>query len=209
MSAASESQAVVQRQRKYAEQQNVSGIFESLTTALVYSRPDTVVSFLVEELDRMQTDANYTPIKVSAFTTMLLIVAVCSIDLLQAGDAVQTEEQAADYLTKHNVQSLMEDLLSRVLVARPEKPVAFLRQVVSDIASNGRHAYFTDSDIRGMHSLHDPTGNNYITHSQAATALRNLGVSADVVKTVSWSNEHVTGDEFVAVAQQLLDSAAR
>lgn len=128
---------------------------------------------------------------------------------VQAGDSVQTEEQAASYLLQHNIQVMLEDVLSRLLVERPERPLVFLHQELLDAQAHGKRAYFTEDDIRGMHSLHDPTKNNFVTHAQATTALRNLGVNGQVAQGASWTGAHITADEFVTVARQLLDATAQ
>jgi hypothetical protein len=98
----------------------------------------------------------------------------------QTGKNIDTEEGAARYLEEKGVHPLLEELLTLTLVAKPEHPAAFLAAECKarvDAAASGAPtpSFFTDDDLRGIHSLFDATHSGFITPVQARTALKSLG----------------------------------
>ena len=57
---------------------------------------------------------------------------------------------------------------------------------------------FTETDLRAMHALFDPSGTGAITPAQVATAFRNLGLKASPPSSLP---ARVDPDAFVKAAQ--------
>ena len=57
---------------------------------------------------------------------------------------------------------------------------------------------FTETDLRAMHALFDPSGTGLITPAQVATAFRNLGLKASPPSSLP---ARVDPDAFVKAAQ--------
>ena len=78
-----------------------------------------------------------------------------------------------------------------MLVAKPAEPSDFLQaECAARIAAAegagagagaGAAAFFTDDDLRGIHSLFDATHSNNITAEQARSALKTIGVAPAAV----------------------------
>jgi hypothetical protein len=57
--------AVVREQQAYASKHDIPGTFESLTIALLYSKPDDPIKFISEEAKRMAASKSYAAASVS------------------------------------------------------------------------------------------------------------------------------------------------
>jgi hypothetical protein len=179
-SAVNAASAIVGAQQSFAKEHDLGALFETLTVALIVKKPAraALLAYLAEELARVtaarKRGERYVP---------------------EGGKGVDTEEGAARYLQDEGVHALLEDLLTRVLVAKPAEPADFLQaECAARIAaaaaeaeaggagagagaSAGATSLFTDDDLRGIHSLFDPTHTNAITAEQARAALRTIGVA--------------------------------
>ena len=172
--------AIVGAQQSFAKAHDLGALFESLTVALIVKKPARaeLLPYLAEELGRVtaarKKGERYVP---------------------EGGKGVDTEEGAARYLQDQGVHALLEELLTRVLVAKPAEPADFLAaecaaRIAAEAAagggaggggSGGAAAFFTDDDLRGIHSLFDPTHSNAITAEQARAALKTIGVAPGVI----------------------------
>jgi hypothetical protein len=130
--------------------------------------------------------------------------------LTQTGKGIDTEQGAASYLESSGVHALLEELLTMALVAKPANPAAHLAHVLQErleAKANGTapKPFFTDDDLRGVHSLFDATHNNSITAQQARTALRSLGADASVVT----GEGSLDAEAFIKVAREALGRQAK
>jgi hypothetical protein len=129
----------------------------------------------------------------------------------QTQRGIDTEEGAAAYLESAGVTALLEELMTAVLVAKPAAPAAFLAAECSkraEAAAAGlpKAAFFTDDDLKGIHTLFDATHNNLITAEQARTALRTLGVpAAHIAAALPAESASLNAAAFVALARAALD----
>ena len=175
-SAVNAASTIVAQQQGFAKEHDLGALFETLTVALIVKKPAraALLPYLSEELARIaaarKRGERYVP---------------------EGGKGVDTEEGAARYLQDEGVHALLEDLLTRVLVAKPAEPSDFLQaECAARIAAAegagagagaGAAAFFTDDDLRGIHSLFDPTHSNNITAEQARAALKTIGVAPAAV----------------------------
>ena len=183
-SAVNAASTIVAQQQGFAKEHDLGALFETLTVALIVKKPAraALLPYLSEELARIaaarKRGERYVP---------------------EGGKGVDTEEGAARYLQDEGVHALLEDLLTRVLVAKPAEPSDFLQaECAARIAAAegagagadagagaaagaGASAFFTDDDLRGIHSLFDATHSNNITAEQARSALKTIGVAPAAV----------------------------
>lgn len=175
-SAVNAASTIVAQQQGFAKEHDLGALFETLTVALIVKKPAraALLPYLSEELARIaaarKRGERYVP---------------------EGGKGVDTEEGAARYLQDEGVHALLEDLLTRVLVAKPAEPSDFLQaECAARIAAAegagagagaGAAAFFTDDDLRGIHSLFDATHSNNITAEQARSALKTIGVAPAAV----------------------------
>jgi len=200
-SAVNAASTIVAQQQGFAKEHDLGALFETLTVALIVKKPAraALLPYLAEELARItaarKRGERYVP---------------------EGGKGVDTEEGAARYLQDEGVHALLEDLLTRVLVAKPAEPSDFLQaECAARIAAAegagagaaaGAAAFFTDDDLRGIHSLFDPTHSNAITSEQARAALKTIGVAPAAVASEEALAEGARLDvnAFVKVARHAL-----
>ena len=197
-SAVNAASTIVAQQQGFAKEHDLGALFETLTVALIVKKPAraALLPYLSEELARItaarKRGERYVP---------------------EGGKGVDTEEGAARYLQDEGVHALLEDLLTRVLVAKPAEPSDFLQAecaariaAAAEGAGAGAAAFFTDDDLRGIHSLFDPTHTNAITAEQARAALKTIGVAPATVASEEALAEGARLDvnTFVKVARHAL-----
>ncbi|KAG7523365.1 EF-hand calcium-binding domain-containing 10 [Solea senegalensis] len=95
--------------------------------------------------------------------------------------ATQREQDAADYLKKHKVIELMDNLTSMLFFYRPEKPREFLIEQLEQLKNSKQGGVkgpnmFDDSNLDAVFGILDPTNQNYITFEQYKQALITLGI---------------------------------
>ncbi|KAA0165360.1 hypothetical protein FNF27_04770 [Cafeteria roenbergensis] len=161
----------------YAEKVGAVDLIEDLTKLLLVEKPADPLPFLAGHLERKAT------------VTMPTEAGACG-----------TEEEAKAYLEEHKLPQILEELLGRLLFARPDDPSAFLAEQLRE-AGGSSAAYFTDDDLHGMFSLFDPTGTGSITAAQALAGARSLGLEPaddaapegpmDEAAFVSWARERL------------------
>ncbi|CAG5957696.1 EF-hand calcium-binding domain-containing protein 10 [Menidia menidia] len=95
--------------------------------------------------------------------------------------ATQTEKDAADYVEKHKIVELMENLTSMLFYHRPENPREFLMEQLKQLKmSKQSHVkgpnVFNNADLDAVFEILDPANQKYITFAQYKHALRTLGI---------------------------------
>uniref|UniRef100_A0A8C7VZG2 EFCAB10 C-terminal EF-hand domain-containing protein n=1 Tax=Oncorhynchus mykiss TaxID=8022 RepID=A0A8C7VZG2_ONCMY len=95
--------------------------------------------------------------------------------------ATPREQEAADYLRKHKIIELMDNLTSMLFFYRPERPNEFLitqleQLRVSKMRSLDCPSLFNDTNLDAVLGILDPTNQGYITFVQYKEALTTLGI---------------------------------
>ncbi|XP_040894801.1 EF-hand calcium-binding domain-containing protein 10 [Toxotes jaculatrix] len=95
--------------------------------------------------------------------------------------ASQREQEAADYLKKHKIMELMENLTSMLFFYRPEKPREFLIEQLEQLKISRQSGVkgpnlFNNSNLDAVLGILDPTNQKYITFAQYKQALTTLGI---------------------------------
>ena len=133
------------------------------------------------------------------------------VKLPSEAGACGTEDDATAYLAEHRLPQVLEELMGRMLFARPEDPEAFLAEQLRSAAgkSADSEAFFTDDDLRGMFTLFDPTGRGAIAPAQAVAGARSVGavVSDEDAPSGSAEGGALTEEEFVKWARECVDGA--
>ncbi|XP_003967288.2 EF-hand calcium-binding domain-containing protein 10 [Takifugu rubripes] len=95
--------------------------------------------------------------------------------------ATPREKDATDYLQKHRIMELLENLNSLLFFYRPENPRAFLVEQLKQLkvsqqcGSSGPNL-FSNDDLDTIFGILDPNNQNYITGAQYRQALSTLGI---------------------------------
>ncbi|XP_068700906.1 EF-hand calcium-binding domain-containing protein 10-like [Montipora capricornis] len=91
------------------------------------------------------------------------------------------ESNAQDYLTKHKILELFENLTAQLIYERPDDPKAYMKQYLEKLkdARTVRRNYpciFDDSNVKSLFGMLDVTGKGFITYEQYKQGLATLGV---------------------------------
>ncbi|XP_071398107.1 EF-hand calcium-binding domain-containing protein 10 [Centroberyx affinis] len=95
--------------------------------------------------------------------------------------ATPREKEAADYLQKHKIIEVMEDLTSMLFFYRPENPREFLIEQLEQLKACQQRSVegpslFSDSNLDAVFGILDPANQQYITYAQYKEALTTLGI---------------------------------
>ena len=95
-------------------------------------------------------------------------------------------EEATEYLKKHRILQLFEELGAFLVLEKPKDPEGFLIQKLEEIKDSRKRreklTYFNQEDVTLMFETFDPTGKGFISGSQYAQALQNLSIEEPKVK---------------------------
>ncbi|KAM8892911.1 EF-hand calcium-binding domain-containing protein 10-like [Spinachia spinachia] len=95
--------------------------------------------------------------------------------------ASQREQDAADYLRKHKLLELMENLSGLLLFHRPDNPREFLVEQLEQLKlsqQSGKKGpnLFNNANLDAIFGILDPINQKYITLAQYKHALTTLGI---------------------------------
>merc|ERR1712241_612283 len=89
-------------------------------------------------------------------------------------------EEATEYLEKHRVLELFNNLTSQLIYSRPDDPKVFLIDTLEKLQKSRSSklnypCLFDESNIQSVFGMLDPTGRGYITVKQYNEAMVTLG----------------------------------
>ncbi|KAM7002793.1 EF-hand calcium-binding domain-containing protein 10 [Tautogolabrus adspersus] len=95
--------------------------------------------------------------------------------------ATQREKDAADYLHKHKITELLDNLTSMLFFHRPENPREFLVEQLKQLKLSQQSGVkgpnlFNNANLNAIFGILDPIGQKYITFAQYKQALTTLGI---------------------------------
>ncbi|XP_026222395.1 EF-hand calcium-binding domain-containing protein 10 [Anabas testudineus] len=95
--------------------------------------------------------------------------------------ATQREQEAADYLKKHRINELMDNLISMLFFYRPDNPREFLIEKLEELKISRQGGVkgpnlFNNSNLDAVFRILDPANQRYITFAQYKQALTTLGI---------------------------------
>mmetsp|Transcript_21053 Transcript_21053/g.27659 ORF Transcript_21053/g.27659 Transcript_21053/m.27659 type:complete len:130 (-) Transcript_21053:1051-1440(-) len=95
------------------------------------------------------------------------------------------KDLALQYLEKHKINNLFQELGTRLMFERPTDPNTFLVEALERIneakKSKTAISFFTEKDIDTMFGMFDPTNKGYVTTTQYHEALNDVGISRATV----------------------------
>ncbi|XP_040018221.1 EF-hand calcium-binding domain-containing protein 10 [Gasterosteus aculeatus] len=116
--------------------------------------------------------------------------------------ASQREQDAADYVQKHKLLELMENLNSMLLFHRPENPREFLVEQLELSQQSGKTgpSLFNNDDLDTVFGLLDPIKQKYINFAQYKHALTTLGIQTINECPDGVNEDRITHETFIAEA---------
>ncbi|KAI4825388.1 hypothetical protein KUCAC02_021071 [Chaenocephalus aceratus] len=107
--------------------------------------------------------------------------------------ATQREEDAAEYLKKHNIIELLDNLSGMLFFHRPEKPREFLIEQLEQLKISQQTGMkgpnlFNNANLNAVFGILDPTNQKHITFAQYKQALMTLGIK-DINECPDGANE--------------------
>ncbi|XP_028306811.1 EF-hand calcium-binding domain-containing protein 10 [Gouania willdenowi] len=119
----------------------------------------------------------------------------------------QKERDVAEYLEKHKIMELMENMTSLLFYHRPENPREFLIEQLEQLRksqSDGEKApnLFNDSNLQAVFKILDPANTNYITFAQYKQALITLGIKNANECPEGVNEDRISKETFITEAIQ-------
>ncbi|XP_012717903.2 EF-hand calcium-binding domain-containing protein 10 [Fundulus heteroclitus] len=95
--------------------------------------------------------------------------------------ATPREKDAAEYVEKHKIIELMDNMTSMLLFYRPENPREFLIEQLEQLKTSRESGVrgpnlFDNSNLDAVFGILDPANQKYITFEQYKQALTMLGI---------------------------------
>ncbi|XP_051976096.1 EF-hand calcium-binding domain-containing protein 10 isoform X1 [Xyrauchen texanus] len=117
------------------------------------------------------------------------------------------EQEAAEYLKKHNISDLMDNLTSMLFFYRPERPREFLidqleKLKVSKLRPGDCPCLFNDSNLEALFGILDPSHQGYITYGQYKEALKTLGIKNFNEFPDGTSDDRISQETFIREAKE-------
>jgi len=128
-----------------------------------------------------------------------------------------TDEIVMTYLVDHNIQMMLEYLLSLCILNTPQDPVSYISTVVDKLA-NGRHSdqafreiprLLSPSHLEALFRIYDRIGTGLITRDQYVNAMTSMGLLKYNLKPVGYEEDEITKESFVAEASNAIDDLLR
>lgn len=114
------------------------------------------------------------------------------------------EDEAQNYMQKHKIVELLDNLTAQVVFHRPDNPKEFMiNQLVqlkdAKSTKKGYPCLFDDGNINAMFCLMDPEGRGFISSAQFTEAMHTLGITNFTPKAEA---DRVTLDMFSREAKR-------
>ncbi|XP_008309713.1 EF-hand calcium-binding domain-containing protein 10-like [Cynoglossus semilaevis] len=127
--------------------------------------------------------------------------------------ATQKEKESSDYLKRHKIIELMDNLTSMLFFYRPENPREFLiKQLeqlnISKQTGEKRPNLFNSSNLDAVFGILDPTNQKYITFAQYKQALITLGIKDINDSPEGVDEDRISHETFKREAMQGLEKCS-
>ncbi|KXJ17422.1 EF-hand calcium-binding domain-containing protein 10 [Exaiptasia diaphana] len=124
------------------------------------------------------------------------------------------EELAKQYLKRHKIMELLDNLTAQLIYERPGNPKEYMCNYLEKLKTGrtvqrGYPCLFDDTNIRSLFGMLDVTGNGFITFEQYKEGLDTLGVERFDKNPSGADIDKISGETFLKEARQgLLQSSA-
>merc|ERR1712179_385543 len=122
-------------------------------------------------------------------------------------------EEATEYLEKHRVLDLFNNLTSQLIYARPENPKTYLIDTLEKLVKSRSSklnypCLFDESNVQSVFGMLDPTGRGHITAQQFREAMITLGAKEFDESPHGADVDRITYDVFLREAKLGLSKAS-
>ena len=124
------------------------------------------------------------------------------------------EKEAVEYLRRHKISQLLENLTAALVYAQPDDPRAFMREHVEQLLkaksdpAQRPPVFVDDSNVKSVFGMLDLAGRGSVTREQYLAAMRSLGVTGFNRNPPGAEINKIGRDTFVAEANAALKDAA-
>ncbi|XP_056120872.1 EF-hand calcium-binding domain-containing protein 10 [Rhinichthys klamathensis goyatoka] len=117
------------------------------------------------------------------------------------------EHEAAEYLEKHKIIELMDNLTSMLFFYRPDRPREFLidqleKLSLSKAREGNTPCLFNESNLDALFGVLDPSHQGFITHGQYKEALKTLGIKNFNEFPDGASDDRISQETFIREATE-------
>ncbi|KAK6175319.1 hypothetical protein SNE40_013807 [Patella caerulea] len=124
-----------------------------------------------------------------------------------------SQNDATDYLEKHRIMELFNNMTSNLIYHRPDDPKQFMIEILEKLQKSKNSkgncpSLFDDSNIRSVFGILDPTNKGFITLQQYKEAMTTLGVKNYPSSPELQENELINMDTFYKDAKKGLEEAS-
>merc|ERR1712154_538050 len=133
-------------------------------------------------------------------------------DTEKTGPKLRSED-ATDYLEKHRVLELFNNLTSQLIYSRPDNPKTFLIDTLEKLVKSRSSklnypCLFNESNVQSVFGMLDPTGRGHITTKQYKEAMITLGAKDFDEAPHGADVDRITYDVFLREAKIGLSKAS-
>ncbi|KAJ3127768.1 EF-hand calcium-binding domain-containing protein 10 [Irineochytrium annulatum] len=117
-------------------------------------------------------------------------------------------DDAKAYIKKHNLNHVMDQLMTSILHQRPVDPRALMIRKLEDIkaarARGQNMIIFTRENLAAVFKIFDTTGKGYLTKDQYISAMEDIGAYGFNENPAGADQDRISNDTFVDNAMQAL-----
>ncbi|KAH9494541.1 EF-hand calcium-binding domain-containing protein 10 [Bulinus truncatus] len=122
-------------------------------------------------------------------------------------------DEANNYLKRHRIMELFNNLTAQLIYTRPDKPKSFLIETLEKLqlsrsTKSNYPCLFDESNIKSVFGMLDPTGRGYITLKQYEEAMITLGAKDYNLLPLGAMEDKINIDTFKMEATAGLKSAS-
>lgn len=124
------------------------------------------------------------------------------------------EAEAVEYLQKHKIPKLLENLTAALVFHRPDDPRAFVKDHIEQLLkaktdpTQSPPVFVDESNVQSVFGMMDLAGNGSVTREQYLEAMGSLGVSSYSRDPPGAEIDKISRDTFVMEAKSALKDAA-
>ncbi|BFZ10409.1 hypothetical protein BsWGS_13448 [Bradybaena similaris] len=120
---------------------------------------------------------------------------------------------ATEYLLKHRIQDLFNNLTAQLIYNRPDNPKEFLIEKLENLqmaraSSVNYPCLFDESNIRSVFGMLDPTGRGYVSLKQYHEAMMTLGARDFDLSPDGADMDQINVDTFTREAKRGLENSS-
>ena len=117
------------------------------------------------------------------------------------------EKDALEYLKKHQIIELFQNMMAVLVFNRPKNPRYYLATYLDDLnrarfSGTGGPCLMDDTNVKSLFNLLDPTSKGYVSMSQYQQAMKTLGIKHYNESPAGWEVNQIDFDTFKRQVEQ-------